>query len=270
MTVLLKQHRSDTLLIGGTRILLSVICLCFSNAPTNNMHAATKKYVDDSISSSVAASDAMVFKGTVGTSGTVASVSAINYTTAVIGDTYKVITADTIPAASSFDSAAHDLTPGDLIVYMGESKFIYVPSGDEDVTSVKIAGSGDTINVSTTAQTGTVVLGDVATKNVSTSTTLNGNGASNDNVPTELAVKTYVDDTVGALENTLGTAATTNATDYATAAQGTKADNAMPKSGGTFTGAVTLAGAPTTDLNAATKKYVDDVVTAATLTWKTF
>ena len=241
-----------------------------SNAPTNNMHAATKKYVDDSISSSVAASDAMVFKGTVGTSGTVASVSAINYTTAVIGDTYKVITADTIPAASSFDSAAHDLTPGDLIVYMGESKFIYVPSGDEDVTSVKIAGSGDTINVSTTAQTGTVVLGDVATKNVSTSTTLNGNGASNDNVATELAVKTYVDDTVGALENTLGTAATTNATDYATAAQGTKADNAMPKSGGTFTGAVTLAGAPTTDLNAATKKYVDDVVTAATLTWKTF
>ena len=169
-----------------------------SKAPTNNMHAATKKYVDDSISSSVAASDAMVFKGTVGTSGTVASVSAINYTTAVIGDTYKVITADTIPAASSFDSTAHDLTPGDLIVYMGESKFIYVPSGDEDVTSVKVAGSGDTINVSTTAQTGTVVLGDVATKNVSTSTTLNGNGASNDNVPTELAVKTYVDDAVTA------------------------------------------------------------------------
>ena len=62
----------------------------------------------------------------------------------------------------------------------------------------------------------------------------------------------------------------TNATDYATAAQGTKADNAMPKSGGTFTGAVTLAGAPTTDLNAATKKYVDDTVAAATLTWKTF
>lgn len=167
-----------------------------SKAPTNNMHAATKKYVDDSISSSVAASDAMVFKGTVGTSGTVASVSAINVSSANKGDTYKVITADTIPAASSFDSAAHDLTPGDLIVYMGESKFIYVPSGDEDVTSIKVAGSGDTINVSTTAQTGTVVLGDAATKKASTSTTLNGNGASNDNVPTELAVKTYVDDTV--------------------------------------------------------------------------
>lgn len=36
----------------------------------------------------------------------------------------------------------------------------------------------------------------------------------------------------------LGTAAYTPATDYATAAQGTLADNAMPISGGTFTGAV--------------------------------
>lgn len=56
----------------------------------------------------------------------------------------------------------------------------------------------------------------------------------------------------------LGTAAYTPTTDYATSAQGTKADNAMPKSGGTFTGTVTLSGAPATDLEAATKKYVDD------------
>ena len=235
-----------------------------NNYPSDDFEAATKGYVDNAIASAISASDAMVFKGTVGTSGTASSFSAINVSSATNGDTYKVITADTLPAASSFDSAAHDLTPGDLIVYMGDSKFIYVPSGDEDVTSIKVAGSGDTINVSTTAQTGTVVLGDVATKKASTSTTLNGNGASNNNVPTELAVKTYVDDTVGALENTLGTAATTDATDYATAAQGTKADNAMPKSGGTFTGAVTLAGAPTTDLNAATKKYVDDSVSGVT------
>jgi len=37
----------------------------------------------------------------------------------------------------------------------------------------------------------------------------------------------------------LGTAATTASTDYATAAQGTKADNALPKSGGAMTGAIT-------------------------------
>ena len=231
-----------------------------SGAPTTDLHATTKKYVDDSISSAISVSDAMVFKGTVGTSGTVASISAINTSSAVKGDTYKVITTDTIPAAKSFDSAEHSVTPGDLIVYMGESKFIYVPSGDEDVTTVRVAGASDTINVSTTAQTGAVVLGDAATKKVSTSTTLSGSGASDNNVPTELAVKTYVD----TLENKLGTAATTDATAYATAAQGTLADNAMPKSGGTFTGAVTLSGDPTDNLHAATKKYVDDTVDALT------
>ncbi len=51
-----------------------------------------------------------------------------------------------------------------------------------------------------------------------------------------------------------------SASDFATSSQGTLAENAMPKSGGAFTGAVTLSGAPTTDLGAATKKYVDDAV----------
>lgn len=98
----------------------------------------------------------------------------------------------------------------------------------------------------------------------------------------------------------LGSAAYTASTAYATSSQGTKADNAqpktmssaitvdgtsrttveatlsalntlaaatkttanaaMPKSGGTFTGAITLSGAPTANLHAATKKYVDDLV----------
>lgn len=44
----------------------------------------------------------------------------------------------------------------------------------------------------------------------------------------------------------------------ATAAQGALAQNAMPKSGGTFSGPVTLAGAPTSNLHATTKKYVDE------------
>ena len=55
--------------------------------------------------------------------------------------------------------------------------------------------------------------------------------------------KTLVDDTNASTARTtlgLGTAATTAATAYATAAQGTLATNAMPKGGGTFTGAVTV------------------------------
>ena len=45
----------------------------------------------------------------------------------------------------------------------------------------------------------------------------------------------------------LGTAATTAATDYATAAQGTTADNALPKAGGQMTGNITFSGAQTVD-----------------------
>ena len=58
----------------------------------------------------------------------------------------------------------------------------------------------------------------------------------------------------------LGDAAYTDADAYATAAQGTLAENAMPKSGGTFTGPVILNGAPTSNLEAATKAYVDSEI----------
>lgn len=61
----------------------------------------------------------------------------------------------------------------------------------------------------------------------------------------------------------LGSAAYTKSSAYATAAQGTLATNAMPKSGGTFTGLVTLSGAPTNNLHAATKAYVDSTVSSA-------
>lgn len=59
----------------------------------------------------------------------------------------------------------------------------------------------------------------------------------------------------------LGSAAYTDSSAYATAAQGTLAQNAMPKSGGTFTGAVSGI-APTADTNLTTKKYVDDTIAA--------
>lgn len=57
----------------------------------------------------------------------------------------------------------------------------------------------------------------------------------------------------------LKSAAYTESSAYATAAQGTKADNAMPKAGGAFTGAVTVQ-APTAEMNPATKQYVDTAI----------
>lgn len=43
---------------------------------------------------------------------------------------------------------------------------------------------------------------------------------------------------------------------------GTLLDGLLEKTGGTMTGALTLAGAPTADLHAGTKKYIDDKVAA--------
>jgi hypothetical protein len=82
--------------------------------------------------------------------------------------------------------------------------------------------------------------------------------ASNVAIPTEYAVKTYVDGKDSARATATTTAistATTNITSAYTTAVAAKVD----KAGDTMTGALTLSGAPTIDLHAATKKYVDDL-----------
>ena len=76
-------------------------------------------------------------------------------------------------------------------------------------------------------------------------------------------------DEAGAASAVLGassdaaSAATVYGAKAAAAAAQTKANAAMPKSGGTFTGLVTLSEAPTSDLHAATKKYVDEAKSSA-------
>ena len=60
--------------------------------PEGDTSAVTKKYVDDEISSKISANDAMRYKGTIGTGGTV---TALPTTGVRVGDTYKVITAGT-------------------------------------------------------------------------------------------------------------------------------------------------------------------------------
>ena len=66
------------------------------------------------------------------------------------------------------------------------------------------------------------------------------------------ATKKYVDDNAGSSSGTDQTAR-----DAAKAAKDV-ADAALPLAGGTMTGDLTLSGAPTNDLHAASKKYVDD------------
>ena len=66
-----------------------------ANAGTNTTQIATTAFVKTEINNVLAASDAMVYKGTLGTGGTITSLPA----THSVGDTYKVITAGTYAGA---------------------------------------------------------------------------------------------------------------------------------------------------------------------------
>lgn len=161
--------------------------ITLSGAPTSNLHAATKKYVDDEITSKLAASDAMVFKGTLGTGGTITAVPTTNV---VKGDTYKVITAGTWAGSSC--------KVGDLLIALTSgasvtattANWAYVPSGNENETTVKYVTDASSVTVSTTANTGDIVLGNAAAKVVDTSISA---GSSSTNLPTSAAVASFVE-----------------------------------------------------------------------------
>lgn len=77
-----------------------------------------------------------------------------------------------------------------------------------------------------------------------TATKFNGNATSATKLTSSAGSSTqpvyFSDGKPIAIKYALGSAAYTESTAYATAAQGTKADNAMPKAGGTFTGGISI------------------------------
>jgi hypothetical protein len=82
---------------------------------------------------------------------------------------------------------------------------------------------------------------------------------------TDASTKLYVDTKVAALVNSApGTLDTLGEIATAISAGGTVFDAMVLKAGSTMTGALTLSGAPTVDLHAATKAYVDTVAGSAT------
>lgn len=167
-------------LAGGTMTGLLVL----SGDPTANLGAATKQYVDNQITNKLKTSDAMVYKGTLGTGGTITALPA---TGVVQGDTYKVITAGTY--------AEYTCKIGDLLIAntsgsieANAANWSWVPSGDERETTIRYATSG--VNLTTTAKTGDVILGAAAIKQVDTSIS---SGSSSANLPTAAAVAAFVE-----------------------------------------------------------------------------
>ena len=154
-------------------------------APTADMNPTTKKYVDDQIATKIAVSDAMVFRGTIGTGGTTTTLPAKDV---VQGDTYKVISDVTITAANAYGSTT-DVTAhaGDLLVAMTATEWIMVPSGDE-VLSVKISTVASDVNIDATAKAGAIVLGAAAAKQVDATL-----GTTSENLVTSKAVAAYIE-----------------------------------------------------------------------------
>lgn len=147
----------------------------------------------------------MVFKGTLGTNGTA---TALPTSSVVIGDTYKVITQVSVAADNSYTGAAVTAKVGDLVVAMSKDpKWIVVPSGDEIVTTVKY--STTTQNLTTSAKSGEITVGEAATKQVDSSIAA---ASTSTKLPTSKAVAAFVEGkgyktTDQKVKNTLNTTA---------------------------------------------------------------
>lgn len=184
--------------------------------PSSALGAATKQYVDAQILSKIAASDAMVFKGTLGSNGTV---TAVPTSGVVKGDTYKIITAGTYAGSAC--------KIGDLLIALNSgnieantTNWAYVPSGNENETSIKY--SKTTQNLTTSAQTGAITLGEGATKQVDTSIT---SDSASTNLPTTAAVASFVNGQVSSVNSSL-TSHTGDTTVHITASERTKWNSA--------------------------------------------
>lgn len=202
-------------------------------AGTNTTQIATTAFVNTEINNKIAAADAMIYKGTIGTNGTVTSLPTTHKT----GYTYKVITAG--------NYAGVKCEIGDMIICLIDGTTannahwtvvqnnidgaVIGPASSVDnriaifngTTGKLIEDSGFTIATSVPANA-------KFTDTTYTFTTGSSNGTFNvtplGGTAQPVAIKG------------LGSAAYTASTAYATAAQGTKADNALPKAGGTITG----------------------------------
>lgn len=183
-----------------------------SGDPTSALHPASKQYVDTQITNKIAASDAMVFKGTLGTNGTI---TAVPTSEVVKGDTYKIVTAGSY--------AGFTCKVGDLIIALNggsieatTENWAYVPSGNENETYIKYSTTTQTLT--TNAQSGTITLAEGATKQVDISIT---DGTSSTKLPTSAAVASYVGGKVSGV-NTALTNHKNDTTAHITAAERTK------------------------------------------------
>ena len=162
-----------------------------SGATDNNTKLPTSSAVISYVDSKISAADAMIYKGTIGTGGTV---QALPSTTALTGWTYKVITAGTYAGASC--------EVGDMIICLTDG------SSTKDATWTVVQSNIDGAVTSgvTSVTDGHIPLFSGTTGKVikSSSKAIVTTIANSNNIPTDKAVKTYVDGLVNSINATIG------------------------------------------------------------------
>ena len=162
-----------------------------SSATDNNKKLPTSSAVVSYVGEVLRASDAMIFKGTIGTGGVV---EALPSTTALTGWTYKVITAGTYAGVSC--------EVGDMIICLTDG------SSTKSATWTVVQSNIDGAVTSgvTSATDGHIPLFSGATGKVikSSSKAIVASITGTENVPTDKAVKDYVDPLISNINTTIG------------------------------------------------------------------
>ena len=166
-----------------------------SSAADNNKKLPTSSaiisYVGNEISSALRASDAMIYKGTIGEGGTV---QALPSTTALTGWTYKVITAGTYAGVSC--------EVGDMIICLTDGSstqsatWTVVQSNIDGAVTSGVTSATDGHIPLFSGTTGKVIKS--SSKAIVTSIT------DSTDIPTDKAVKAYVDGLVNDINDTIG------------------------------------------------------------------
>lgn len=162
-----------------------------SDATDNNVKLPTSSAVISYVDSKIRAADAMIYKGTIGTGGTV---QALPSTTALTGWTYKVITAGTYSGVSC--------EVGDMIICLTDG------SSTKDATWTVVQANIDgavTSSVTSTTDSHIPLFSGTTGKVIkSSSKGIVASITNTDNIPTDKAVKTYVDNLINGINNTIG------------------------------------------------------------------
>ena len=252
--------------------------------PTDSSDLTTKTYVDSILSSSTAAATSAAAAAT---SASGAATSASNAATSeanaaasyddfddrylgskssdpsvdndgdalLTGALYWNTTSDALKIYTGSAWSAAAFTLGDALTQISDDVTPQL-GGDLDLNSQDITGTGNVSITGNVTLTGTVDGRDVAT-----------DGGKLDTVETNADVTDTANVTAaGALMDSevtnLDQVKTFSSSDYATAAQGSTADAALPKAGGTMSGNLILNADPLAPLGAATKEYVDTIAAA--------